>query len=92
MKPIQFAIILEFLLKSWKPFDEVWFNRNHFFKARRDVEDKKKEEEERARELAELERLKIEASQPAVDAATLFSLVRNIIFGKYQKLGTFRHS
>ena len=38
-------------------------------------EEKKRLEEERDRELAEMERLKLEATQPAVDAATLFTKV-----------------
>ena len=40
----------------------------------------KKLEEQRDRELAELERLKLEAAQPAVDAATLFNSVSFMIY------------
>ena len=54
----------------------------------------KKLEEQRDRELAELERLKLEAAQPAVDAATLFNSVSftHCIVTYYYYLIYFEHS
>ena len=52
----------------------------------------KKLEEQRDRELAELERLKLEAAQPAVDAATLFNSVSFMIYTLHSYLIYFEHS